>query len=211
MQGAARRDTGRMLVRMFRGVARAGMEDRYARYLRDVAAPHLLSHSGVRDVHIFDPLRPDGAFVVKTVWDDVASLTAFAGDDWARPTILPAEAEMVASADVSHHRPGPRYDTSSVVSHVRRVTVDPAAGIAKVDGDVFELPPLESRLLAELVQRAGRFTDPSELARAVWRGHGRVHPNDVRRAVYRLRKLIGDDARDDPLIRGRRGYGYRVE
>ena len=200
-----------MLVRMYRGTARDGMEGHYARYLREVAAPHILSNPVIQEVHIFDPLRAGDAFVVKSVWNDVASLIAFAGDDWARPMIMPTEAEMVASAEVSHHRSGSRYDPSVVASHARRVSVDPAAGIATVDGEVFELPPLESRLLAELVQRSGRFVDPSELARVVWRGNGFVRPNDVRRAVYRLRRLIGDDVRDERLIRSRRGYGYRVD
>ncbi len=187
------------------------MEDRYSRYLRDVAAPHILSHPGIQELQIFDPLRAGDAFVVKTVWTDVASLIAFTGTEWSRPQILPTETDMVASADVSHHRAGTRYDASASVSHTKRVTVDPAAGIANVDGGVFELPPLESRLLAELVQRGGRFVHPSELARVVWRGNGFVRSNDVRRAVYRLRKLINDDTRADPLIRGRRGYGYRID
>lgn len=195
-------------MRMFRGTARPGMEARYAAYLREVAVPKILNRPGVREVRIYEPLAPGGDFVVKSVWEDVSSLTSFTGPDWDRPRILPAEEEMVASASVSHHRPG--YVLHGTQLSTPRVSVDAGAGIATVDGETYDLPPLESRLLAELVERAGRFVGAPELARAVWGGGNGIAPNDVRRAIYRLRHLIGDDARPDPLIRGRRGYGYTI-
>lgn len=200
-----------MVVRVFRGRVRPGMEVRYAGYLREVAAPRILDTAGVSEVQIFDPFGPGDEFLVKTVWADVASVIAFVGSDWSKPHILASEAEMVASARVSHHRIGPRYAASAITSGSSRVTVDPASGIAEVDGDLFELPPLECRLFAELVRRAGRLVDPAELARVVWRGNGLVNPNDVRRAIYRLRRLIGDQDRPSPIIRSRRGYGYIIE
>ena len=117
---ATERDTCYVLIRIFRGQARDGMQDLYARYLRDIAAPQILSHPGARDLQILDPLRDRDDFVVETVWDDLASLISFAGDEWARPRIAPAEAEMISQAAVSHHRPapvsGPRW---------RRVRVSP--------------------------------------------------------------------------------------
>lgn len=195
---------------MFRGTARPGMEARYAAYLRDVAVPKILNRPGVREVRIYEPLRPGDDFVVKSVWEDVHSLTSFTGPEWDRPRLLPAEEEMVQAASVSHHRPGYVLHATRLSSPHRRVSVDAGAGIATVDGRAYDLPPLESRLLAELVERAGRFVAPAELARAVWGGGSAVAPNDVRRAIYKLRHLIDDDARSDPLIRGRRGYGYTI-
>jgi DNA-binding winged helix-turn-helix (wHTH) protein len=38
-----------------------------------------------------------------------------------------------------------------------------------------------------------------------------MNADDVRRVVYSLRRLIGDDRRKRPLIRTRRGYGYVLE
>ncbi len=200
-----------MLIRLFRGRVHQGMEQRYARYLRDVAAPHILSTPGVRELQIFEPLRSQDDFVVKSVWTDVGSLIAFAGKDWSHPRILPTERDFLAAADVTHHRIGSRYDASATACESRRVTVDPAAGIAKVDGHIYELPPLEARILAELVSRAGRYIDPAELARSVWRGSTAIAPNDVRRSMYRLRRLIEDDRRADPVVRNKRGFGYMLD
>ncbi len=200
-----------MLVRIFRGRVHPGMEERYSRYLRDVAAPQILSTAGAREVQIFEPLNPSDEFLVKSVWSDVGSLSAFAGRDWSRPRILDSEKEMIASAQVSHHREGSRFGESAVTSSSERITVDPSSGIAEVDGEIFALPPTESRLLAELLHRADRAVEPAELARAVWRGNGVMKPNDVRRSIYRLRRLIRDHERECPVIRNRRGYGYVIE
>lgn len=187
------------------------METRYAAYLRDEAIPKVLNRPGVREVRVYEPLRRDDDFVVKSVWDDVPALVAFAGPHWDEPRILPAEEEMIASASVSHHRPGYVFHGARLSTPQRRVSVDAAAGVATVDGCVYDLPPLESRLLAELVERSGRFVAPAELSRLVWGRSAAVAPNDVRRAVYKLRHLIGDDSRPEPVIRGRRGYGYAIE
>jgi heme-degrading monooxygenase HmoA len=186
------------------------MQQRYARYLRDVAAPHILATPGIKEVQIFEPFGSQDEFLVKSVWADVASLTAFAGSDWSKPQVLATELEMIASARVSHHRVGARYDTATVTIS-SRVRVDSASGIAEIDGDVFKLPPTEMRLLTELVQRAGRQVDSLELARAVWRGSAAVNPGDVRRSIYRLRRLIDDHNRPSPVIRSRRGYGYVID
>ena len=198
-----------MLIRIFRGQARDGMEDRYARYLRDVAAPHILSHPGARDVQILDPLRDRDDFVVETVWDDLGSLISFAGDEWARPRIAPAEAEMISRSAVSHHRLGSGFRCEVVAS--TRVSVDPGAGLAAIDDEIYPLPPLELRLLTELVRRAGTYVDSRVLLRVVWHGTKVIAPNDVRRAVYRLRRLIRDHDRANPVVRSRRGYGYVID
>lgn len=185
------------------------MGETYGRYLSTIAADHILSHTGVRDLRIFEPLEDGGEFVVKTVWDDIPSLVSFAGPEWSRPRIAPAEARMVSSTAVSHHRFGSGLRVRGIAS-AGRVSVDPASGVAEIDGDLYRLPPLERRLLCELTRRAGGYVEPSELARVVWRGSAAVRPNDVRRAIFRLRKLIGDHDRSEPVIGNRRGYGYRL-
>ncbi len=200
-----------MLIRMFRGFASAGSVESYASYLRDRAAPHILAHPGVRELHIYEPMSRSKEFLVESRWDDVSSLIAFAGTEWYLPKILGPERTMITKAEVSHYRPGRRFSGSVVTAASGRVAVEPAAGIANIDGTIYELPPLESRLFAELVRRSGVFVEPGELARAVWRATTTVAPNDVRRAVYRLRKAIEDDNRTRPVILNRRGYGYKLQ
>ncbi|MGH2805829.1 MAG: winged helix-turn-helix domain-containing protein [Actinomycetota bacterium] len=197
-----------MLVRMFHGCVVPGMEDRYSSYLHDTAAPKILANPGARKVEIFEPMIEGDAFVVESVWDDTDALISFAGPSWDQPHVLPSEVEMLASASVSHYRSGSTYRGSIVTSPSGRVSIDISAGVVVISGDVYQLPPLEGSLLTELVQREGHFMGSAELARIVWRDSAAVRPNDVRRCVYRLRKLTNDHHRTDPLVHSRRGYGY---
>jgi DNA-binding response OmpR family regulator/heme-degrading monooxygenase HmoA len=82
---------------------------------------------------------------------------------------------------------------------------------AYVDDRAVELPPREFVLLAELAINAERPISSAELARRVWPESAWTTADDVRRSVYRLRRLLGDHRRTPPLIRNRRGYGYVLE
>ena len=196
---------------MFRGRAHPGMASTYAAHLREVAAPHILSSQGVREVDIYEPLDGMGDFIVKSTWDDVASLMSFTGADWNKPRVLPTEKEMLREATVSHFRPGSGFHAPGITTPSGSVSIDPKLSVVEIDGEVFGLPPVELRLLSELARRPGLYVDPVELARSVWRGSSAIRPNDVRRSIYRLRKLIHDDRRAKPLIRSRRGLGYMIE
>jgi DNA-binding response OmpR family regulator len=52
---------------------------------------------------------------------------------------------------------------------------------------------------------------PDELAQRVSPYDKTITSDDIRRSVYRLRKLIGDGRRHPPLIHNRRGFGYVLE
>jgi DNA-binding SARP family transcriptional activator len=64
---------------------------------------------------------------------------------------------------------------------------------------------------APLALRPGRPVTSDELARHVWPDQPGVNGEDIRRVVYRLRRMIGDDRRRRPLIRNRRGQGYVLQ
>ncbi len=70
------------------------------------------------------------------------------------------------------------------------------------------LPPREFALLAELTRNSNEPIPSAELARRAWPDDVYATPEDVRRAIYRLRSLIGDRKRHPPLIQNRRGFGY---
>lgn len=200
-----------MLVRIFRATALPGMEDAYARYLDDVAGPTILCCTGAREVEVYEPLASGDDFLVKGVWDDLAAVISFAGTAWWRPTLSAAEQEMLATVEVSHYRSSGGFRATVLTSPSGRVVLDPMTGSARIDGDVYRLPPIECRLLAELAREAGRFVAPAELARRVWGGSVAVTANDVRRSIYRLRRLIRDQNRPEPVVRSKRGYGYMLE
>jgi DNA-binding response OmpR family regulator/heme-degrading monooxygenase HmoA len=86
--------------------------------------------------------------------------------------------------------------------------LDVPGRVAHIDGRPVELPPKEFAVLVELALHAEQPVSAPDLARRAWPESVWTTGDDVRRTVYRLRKLIGDHERPDPLIRNRRGYGY---
>jgi DNA-binding response OmpR family regulator/heme-degrading monooxygenase HmoA len=91
---------------------------------------------------------------------------------------------------------------------VGAVRLDVGGRVAVIDGSPIELPPKEFAVLVELALHPGEPVPSSELARRAWPESAWTTGEDVRRTVYRLRRLIGDHRRAEPLIRNRRGFGY---
>jgi DNA-binding winged helix-turn-helix (wHTH) protein len=79
-----------------------------------------------------------------------------------------------------------------------------------VEDEPVHVPPREFGILAELAQRPDEPVPVDELARRAWPEHATVTGDDVRRCVYRLRRMIGDHERHPPLIKNRRGFGYVI-
>ena len=88
------------------------------------------------------------------------------------------------------------------------VRIDVAARIVEIEGDRKVLPPKEFEILVQLALRPGSPIDSTELRDRVWRGSKSATVEDVHKAIWRLRRLIGDHQRPSPLIVNRRGFGY---
>jgi DNA-binding response OmpR family regulator len=101
-------------------------------------------------------------------------------------------------------------DPADVVE-VGELSVDLARQIAIVDGEPVRLPPREFAILRELSLHVGEPISAADLIVRVWPRDAAVTPVDVARHVYRLRRLIGDNARPVPLVATRRGFGYCLE
>ncbi|HEY9568311.1 MAG TPA: hypothetical protein VIR38_09490 [Thalassobaculum sp.] len=71
-----------MIMRTWRGVADAGAADDYQRHFETAVIPNLRRLPGHRGAWL---LRREAGgrveFVAVTLWDSIASVTAFAGDD----------------------------------------------------------------------------------------------------------------------------------
>ena len=76
-------------------------------------------------------------------------------------------------------------------------------------GRPVRLTATEYKLLHALSLDAGGATTYEALQRRVW-GPGRGDPQAVRSAVTKLRRKLGDDARNPRYILGERGLGYRM-
>jgi len=88
-----------------------------------------------------------------------------------------------------------------------RLQLDATQRLATIDGRRVELPPREFSILAELALHPNTPISAADLARRAFEHQSGLTPEDVRRCVYRLRRMIGDVIRDDPLIRTRHGFG----
>lgn len=201
-----------MIVRVFRGEVHPGCHAEFERLLRERALPEFRATQGMLRVHVATPtVQAPDEFLVVTVWRDLGALRAWTGDRWSQARVSPDEAPLLRRTFVHHYEtdadPGELLAGAEVLDS-GPVRVDLLRRIAEVDGREVELPPKEFAVLAELVRRPGRPVPAAELARLAWPEGDGATGEDVRRAVYRLRRLIGDHHRTPPLIRNRRGHGY---
>lgn len=94
-----------MIVRIFRVQVRDGKRDEFEKFFRETAIPLVNSQPGIVSVTAGVPLEADGdEFCMVMVWKDVESLKAFAGEDWRKPHIDPAEAKLVKERFLNHYQ-----------------------------------------------------------------------------------------------------------
>jgi two-component system phosphate regulon response regulator PhoB len=86
------------------------------------------------------------------------------------------------------------------------VQVDHAAHQASLDGKPLDLTPLEYRLLALLLERAGRAQSREALLEEVWQVRGDIETRTVDTHVKRLREKLGIAGDRLETVRG---VGYR--
>ena len=93
-----------MIVRVFRVTVHDGKEAAFADFFRNTALPLVQRQPGLVSVTAGAP-RPEtpAEFCMVMVWRDVASLKAFAGEDWREAHIHPDEAELVRARSVHHY------------------------------------------------------------------------------------------------------------
>jgi heme-degrading monooxygenase HmoA len=205
-----------VITRVFRGQVQPGKQDEFRRVLEERGIPHFRQHAGFLGAHVGLPTEasPD-EFLVITMWEDLDALRTFAGEHWYEAKILPGERDLLRTSFVHHYftEDGERWPPPEPpeVIDLGPVTVDLARRVARLRGRQIDLPPREFAVLAELALSPARPIPSAELARHVWPDRPEMNGDDVRRVVYRLRRLIGDHRRRRPLIRNRRGHGYVLE
>ncbi|MGH2724408.1 MAG: winged helix-turn-helix domain-containing protein [Actinomycetota bacterium] len=202
-----------MIVRVFRGEVRPGCHAEFERLLRERGIPGFRAQPGMLRVHVATPtVQAPDEFLVVTLWRDLESLRGYTGERWSQARVTPDEAPLLRRTFVHHYEtpvdPGDLLAPGSEVIEAGPLRVDLLRRIAIVEGREVELPPKEFAVLAELVRRPDRPVPAAELARLAWPEGDGTTGDDVRRAIYRLRRLLGDHHRTPALIRNRRGHGY---
>jgi DNA-binding response OmpR family regulator len=100
--------------------------------------------------------------------------------------------------------------TSESVYDDGRVRVDFANSSVSVGGSAVSLTPLEFRLLATFVRRAGETLSSRELMELVWNDYTAATVDPVKVYVgYLRKKLAAANGGGDDLIETVRGFGYR--
>ena len=93
-----------MIIRVFRPTIHAGKEAEFESFLRDTAIPLVSQQSGVIAQHVGRPRDPSSTeFVYVTVWDDVESIRAFAGERWEEAVIAPEEEHLLKDTWIGHY------------------------------------------------------------------------------------------------------------
>jgi heme-degrading monooxygenase HmoA len=92
-----------MIVRVFRARVRTGSAADFEVMLREQSIPLLAAADGLVSWWAGRPLGETGEFVVVTVWRDLESLQDFAGPDWQREGVIPADELPLLEGTVLHH------------------------------------------------------------------------------------------------------------
>jgi heme-degrading monooxygenase HmoA len=93
-----------MIIRVFRPTIHDGKEAEFESFLRDTAIPLVSQQSGLGAQHVGRPRDPSSTeFVYVTVWEDVESIRAFAGERWQEAVIAPEEEHLLKDTWIGHY------------------------------------------------------------------------------------------------------------
>ena len=93
---------------------------------------------------------------------------------------------------------------------IGELTIDLAARVVRLGGQVLSLRPKEFDLLAALVRHRGRVVSRAELLREVWGYAAGIESRTVETHLAALRQRLRDDSQDPRYIVTVRGAGYRL-
>ncbi len=133
-----------------------------------------------------------------------AGASACVGKPYRVPEVL-AMVGVIGTARPGAHQPRPAGDD---VLRGGLVLLDRAAHEVRFDGAIVSVPPREFRLLALLLEQAGRVVPRETLLREVW-GSAQTETNTLAVHVRRLRRRLGEAVGEPTIIESIRGVGYR--
>jgi heme-degrading monooxygenase HmoA len=93
-----------VIIRVFRPTIHPGMESEFESFLRETALPLVSQQSGIVAQHVGRPLDPSSTeYLYVTVWDEVESIRAFAGEGWQEAVITPDEEHLLKHTWIQHY------------------------------------------------------------------------------------------------------------
>ena len=93
-----------MVIRVFRPTIHADKVGEFESFLRDTAVPLVSRQSGLVAQQVGKPRDPSSSeYLFVTVWDDVESIRAFAGEHWQEAVIAPEEEHLLKDTWIGHY------------------------------------------------------------------------------------------------------------
>jgi two-component system KDP operon response regulator KdpE len=129
-------------------------------------------------------------------------------DDYLTKPFGAAELQARIKVALRHARRG--VASASDLFKYNGLTVDREKRVVTVDGAEVHLTPTEYKLLATLVQYAGKVVTHGQLLREVWGKRSSDQGHYLRIYMQHLRQKLGDDALNPRFIITETGIGYRL-
>jgi heme-degrading monooxygenase HmoA len=102
-----------VVIRVFRPTINPGKEAEFESFLRDTAVPLVSRQSGIVAQHVGKPRdRSSTEYLYVTVWQDVESIRAFAGERWQEAVIAPDEEHLLKDTWIGHYEALPTTDAA---------------------------------------------------------------------------------------------------
>ena len=93
-----------MVIRVFRPTIHPGKEAEFESFLRETAVQLVSRQSGIVAQHIGRPRDPSSTeYLFVTIWEDVESIRAFAGERWQEAVIAPEEEHLLKNTWIGHY------------------------------------------------------------------------------------------------------------
>lgn len=92
-----------MIVRVFRARLKPGKRGEFEQLCRRMSLPLMRAQPGCLSARMWSaPDSHPDLFAITSLWKDLPSLRAFAGEHWEEAAILPGEADLLIEATVQH-------------------------------------------------------------------------------------------------------------
>jgi heme-degrading monooxygenase HmoA len=93
-----------VIIRVFRPTIHPGKKSEFESFLRDTAIPLVSRQKGLVAQQVGRPRDPSSTeYVYVTVWEDVESVRAFAGERWQEAVITPEEEQLLSDTWIAHY------------------------------------------------------------------------------------------------------------
>jgi heme-degrading monooxygenase HmoA len=93
-----------MIIRVFRPTIYPGKQSEFESFLGEEAIPLVSRQPGLVAQHVGKPRDPSSTeYLYVTVWEDVDSIRAFAGERWQEAVITPEEEHLLKETWIGHY------------------------------------------------------------------------------------------------------------